>query len=109
MMALAARNGIRLRWDTADALRQAYKFENLSSFLGLYFEGCKVLVTERDFREVTIAYLGRAREGRLRTSCSLCATAWQPHSSRKRSGRDCSQTWNAASPPPASQPVPKGD
>jgi len=55
MMALAARNGIRLRWDTADALRQAYKFENLSSFLGLYFEGCKVLVTERDFREVTIA------------------------------------------------------
>jgi adenosine deaminase len=62
MMELAARNGVPLRWNTADALRRAYDFRNLQSFLDLYFEGCKVLVTERDFRDVARAYLARARE-----------------------------------------------
>lgn len=62
MMELAARNGVALRWETADALRRAYDFRNLQSFLNLYFEGCKVLVTEKDFRDVTRAYLARARE-----------------------------------------------
>jgi adenine deaminase len=60
MMDLAARNGVTLRWETADALRAAYRFQNLQSFLDLYFEGCKVLVAEDDFRDVTDAYLRRA-------------------------------------------------
>jgi adenosine deaminase len=62
MLDLAIRNGIRLRWDTAEALRGAYRFTSLQSFLDLYFEGCKVLVTERDFHDVTRAYLRRAHE-----------------------------------------------
>ena len=62
MLDLAARNGIPLRWDTADALRAAYQFTSLRSFLDLYFEGCKVLVTELDFRDVTRAYLHRAHK-----------------------------------------------
>jgi adenine deaminase len=62
MLDLAARNGLKLRWDTAEALRGAYQFQNLQSFLDLYFEGCKVLVTERDFHDVTRAYLRRAHE-----------------------------------------------
>jgi adenosine deaminase len=62
MLDLAVRNGMRLRWDTAEALRGAYRFENLQSFLDLYFEGCKVLVTARDFHDVTRAYLRRAHE-----------------------------------------------
>ena len=62
MLDLAVRNGIKLRWDTAEALRGAYQFQNLQSFLDLYFEGCKVLVTERDFHNVTRAYLRRAHE-----------------------------------------------
>lgn len=60
MIALAGRNSIPLRWDTADALRQAYQFDNLQSFLELYFEGCRVLVTQADFYDVTWAYLNRA-------------------------------------------------
>ncbi|KQM27493.1 adenosine deaminase [Sphingomonas sp. Leaf11] len=60
MMTLAQRNGIPLRWETADALRAAYRFENLQSFLDLYFEGCRVLVTQADFHDVTRAYLNRA-------------------------------------------------
>ncbi len=62
MLDLAARNGMTLRWDTAEALRGAYQFQSLQSFLDLYFEGCKVLVTERDFYDVTRAYLRRAHE-----------------------------------------------
>jgi adenosine deaminase len=62
MLDLAARNGLKLRWETAEALRHAYQFQNLQSFLDLYFEGCKVLVTERDFHDVTRAYLRRAHE-----------------------------------------------
>jgi adenosine deaminase len=62
MLDLAARNGLKLRWNTAEDLRGAYQFQNLQSFLDLYFEGCKVLVTERDFYDVTRAYLRRAQE-----------------------------------------------
>ena len=62
MLDLAARNGMKLCWDTAEALREAYQFKNLQSFLDLYFEGCKVFLTEGDFRDVTSAYLRRAHE-----------------------------------------------
>ena len=60
LLELAARNGMRLRWDTADALRAAYQFSNLQSFLDLYYEGCRVLVREQDFYDITRAYLRRA-------------------------------------------------
>jgi adenosine deaminase len=60
MFALARRNEITLRWPSPEALRAAYHFNDLSSFLALYFEGCRVLVTERDFYDVTLAYLRRA-------------------------------------------------
>jgi adenosine deaminase len=62
MLDLAARNGVKLRWDTAEQLRAAYQFSNLQSFLDLYFEGCRVLVHERDFYDVARAYLRRAHE-----------------------------------------------
>jgi adenosine deaminase len=62
MIDLAARNDVTLRWNTAEELRAAYQFTNLQSFLDLYFEGCRVLVHERDFYDVTRAYLRRAHE-----------------------------------------------
>ena len=57
---LAERNGHRLRFDSIDALRGAYRFESLQGFLDLYYEGMAVLQTEQDFYELTIAYLKRA-------------------------------------------------
>ncbi len=60
MFALARRNGIALRWPSPEALRSAYQFADLSSFLALYFEGCRVLVTEQDFHDLTLTYLRRA-------------------------------------------------
>jgi adenine deaminase len=60
LLELAVRNGMQPRWETPEALRAAYQFDNLQSFLDLYYEGCRVLVRERDFYEITRAYLRRA-------------------------------------------------
>jgi adenine deaminase len=63
---LAERNKIALRWSSEEALLGAYEFANLTDFLALYFEGCRVLVTERDFYDVTSAYLAKANEQGVR-------------------------------------------
>jgi adenosine deaminase len=63
---LARRNGIPLRWQSEAELRAAYDFANLQEFLTLYFEGCRVLVHERDFYEATLAYLTRASTENVR-------------------------------------------
>lgn len=59
---LAARNQIALDYDSVAALRKAYQFDSLQSFLDLYYAGTKVLCTERDFFDMTWAYLKRAHE-----------------------------------------------
>jgi adenosine deaminase len=41
-------------------VKKAYQFENLQSFLDLYYQGCKVLITEQDFYDLTWAYLTKA-------------------------------------------------
>jgi adenosine deaminase len=66
LFTLAERNRIDLRWSSQQALRAAYEFLNLEDFLALYFEGCRVLVTERDFYDVTAAYLAKASEQGVR-------------------------------------------
>ena len=63
---LAERNGIALRWPSEEALRAAHEFANLEDFLALYFEGCRVLVTEQDFYDVTSAYLAKANQQQVR-------------------------------------------
>ncbi len=61
MFALAARNRITLPYDSVEALRAAYDFSNLQDFLDLYYRGAGVLINERDFYDLTWAYLARAR------------------------------------------------
>ncbi|MEU0333054.1 adenosine deaminase [Streptomyces sp. NPDC006193] len=57
---LAARNGVELPYADTDALRRAYRFEDLQSFLDLYYELMAVLRTEQDFADLADAYLARA-------------------------------------------------
>ncbi|MGW0334096.1 adenosine deaminase [Streptomyces sp. NPDC003011] len=57
---LAARNGVELPYADTDALREAYRFEDLQSFLNLYYALMAVLRTERDFEDLANAYLARA-------------------------------------------------
>jgi adenosine deaminase len=64
MFELAQRNRVELPFPDVDAVRRAYVFDDLQSFLDLYYAGCRVLVTERDFYDLTAAYLRRAaRDG----------------------------------------------
>jgi adenosine deaminase len=66
MFELARRNGVRLPYADAEAVRRAYRFSNLQSFLDVYYRACSVLLHERDFYELTVAYLARAREQGVR-------------------------------------------
>ena len=56
---LAARNGLELPYASADEMRAAYDFDDLSSFLAQYYEGMSVLVTEDDFCDLAMAYFER--------------------------------------------------
>jgi adenosine deaminase len=60
MFELARRNGVSLPYPDADAVRRAYQFTNLQSFLDVYYQACSVLIEEQDFYELTAAYLARA-------------------------------------------------
>jgi adenosine deaminase len=60
MFEIAARNGVRLRYGSVEEVREAYDFSDLQSFLDLYYEGTRVLLHERDFYELTFAYLKKA-------------------------------------------------
>jgi adenosine deaminase len=65
LFALAQRNRIALPYASVEALRAAYDFSDLQSFLDLYYAGAAVLQTERDFYEMTAAYIARARADRV--------------------------------------------
>jgi adenosine deaminase len=58
---LAQKNGVRLPHASVDALRAAYAFTNLQSFLDIYYQGMSVLVHEQDFYDLAWAYLERAK------------------------------------------------
>ena len=61
MFALAERNGIKLPYKDTEAIRAAYQFTNLQSFLDIYYAGAGVLQTSRDFYDLTWAYLERCK------------------------------------------------
>jgi adenosine deaminase len=58
--ALAERNRVRLPYASVEALRAAYEFQDLQSFLDIYYAGASVLQKEQDFYDLTLAYLRRA-------------------------------------------------
>jgi adenine deaminase len=57
---LAQRNGVRLPYASVDALRAAYAFTDLQSFLDIYYAGASVLLKEQDFFDMAWAYFERA-------------------------------------------------
>lgn len=60
IFALAERNGVDLPYADVEALRAAYAFTDLQSFLDIYYAGASVLLQEEDFYDITMAYLRRA-------------------------------------------------
>lgn len=57
MFEIARRNGIKIKYDSVEALKNAYNFNNLQEFLDIYYEGAGVLIHEQDFYDMTWAYL----------------------------------------------------
>jgi adenine deaminase len=57
---LAQRNQVKLPYASMDALRAAYAFTDLQSFLDIYYAGASVLLHEQDFYDMTMAYVERA-------------------------------------------------
>ena len=62
VFALARKHGVKLKYPSVEALRQAYDFHNLQSFLDIYYEGANVLRDEDDFYAMTVAYVERVHE-----------------------------------------------
>ena len=60
MFELARRNRVGLPYASVEAVRHAYVFSDLQSFLDIYYAGCAVLNEEEDFYELAFAYLQRA-------------------------------------------------
>ena len=60
MLDLARRNGVQLPYANVEAVRAAYQFDNLQSFLDLYYQGMNVLRTSADFHDLALAYFRRA-------------------------------------------------
>lgn len=63
---LAQRNGVKLPYESVETLRKAYAFDNLQSFLDIYYAGASVLLQEQDFYDMTAAYLRRAAADNVR-------------------------------------------
>jgi adenine deaminase len=59
MFDLAARNKIDIPFKSVEEVRAAYSFANLQDFLDIYYQGASVLMVEKDFYDLTIAYLKR--------------------------------------------------
>jgi adenosine deaminase len=62
---LAARNGLGLPYGSVEAMREAYDFDDLPSFLAVYYEGMSVLLTERDFYDLATAYFRKAHSQKV--------------------------------------------
>lgn len=86
MFELAQHNGIALPYASVDAIRNAYNFSDLQSFLDLYYAGAAVLRTEQDFHDLTTAYVRRAIADNVRHAeifstrrrIRSAASPWQP-------------------------------
>ena len=62
---LAKRNGVPLSYPDVEALRKAYAFTDLQSFLDIYYAGASVLLQPQDFHDMAWAYFRRARADKV--------------------------------------------
>jgi adenosine deaminase len=61
MFQMARRNGVTLPFKSVEEVRAAYAFSRLQDFLDIYYAGAGVLITERDFHDLGMAYFKRLK------------------------------------------------
>ncbi|WP_221795190.1 adenosine deaminase [Oceanobacter mangrovi] len=62
LLQLAAKNGVEIPYNSVESVEQAYNFEDLQSFLDLYYLGASVLRDEEDFYFLMKDYLDKCHE-----------------------------------------------
>jgi len=62
---LSKRNGVSIPFANVDEIKSAYNFENLESFLNIFYQGSKVLIKEQDFFDLTWAYVLKCKENNV--------------------------------------------
>ncbi|MGO2498724.1 MAG: adenosine deaminase [Vibrio litoralis] len=62
MFELAGRNNVEIPFNSPEEVQAAYQFEDLQSFLDIYYQGANVLINEQDFFDLTWAYLLRCKQ-----------------------------------------------
>lgn len=66
MFTIAQRNNISIPYKTVEEVTQAYQFSCLEDFLKIYYESARVLITEKDFFDLTYSYLSKCAEQNIR-------------------------------------------
>lgn len=61
MMELANKHNVDLPYSSIDEVKEAYQFDDLQSFLDLYYLGASVLVDEQDFYQLMWQYLSQCK------------------------------------------------
>ena len=80
---LADRNGVTLPFDGIDDLHSHYRFDNLQSFLDLYYQLMSVLRTREDFSDLMFDYLAHAHADGVH-----CAEIFFDHQIHMNNGLD---------------------
>lgn len=62
---LAKRNNIKLTFGNIKEVKSAYNFNDLESFLNLFYQGSRVLIKEKDFFDLTWAYALKCKEDNI--------------------------------------------
>ena len=62
MFKLAKRNDIQIPFANVNEIKSAYSFNNLESFLKIFYQGSRVLIKEQDFFDLTWAYAKKCKE-----------------------------------------------
>jgi adenosine deaminase len=102
---LAARHGQSLPDASPADLRARYAFDDLQSFLDLYYGNLTVLRTAEDFAELTLAYLRRAATGGVRHAEVFFDP--QAHLSRGITLTASSRVWSRVAVSVRPRPVPR--
>jgi len=65
MFKLAKRNNVSIPYKDIQEVKSAYNFNNLDSFLNIYYESSKVLINEKDFFDLTWSYLLKCKQDNI--------------------------------------------
>ncbi len=65
MFRLSKKNNVAIPYASVEEVRAAYDFNNLQSFLDIYYAGAKVLITQDDFYDLTWDYVLKCVENNI--------------------------------------------